>query len=57
MPLNSVSASLTRADVVAEQSGDKTKAMAYYRKLNVLTAKTDSDWPEIRAARAYVVQQ
>jgi hypothetical protein len=41
----------------AEQSGDKTKAMAYYRKLNVLTAKADSDRPEIRSARAYVAQQ
>ena len=41
----------------AEQSGDKTKAMAYYRKLSVLTAKADSDRPEIRAARAYVARQ
>jgi len=48
---------LSGAAQAAEQSGDKTKAMAYYRKLNVLTAKADSDRPEIRAARAYVAQQ
>lgn len=41
----------------AEQSGDKTKAIAYYRKLSVLTAKADSDRPEIRAARAHIARQ
>ena len=41
----------------AEQSGDRTKATTYYKKLIAITDKADSARPELRQARTYLAQR
>src|SRR6516225_1057912 len=44
------------AAIAADQSGDKAKALSYYRRLAQLTAKADTDRVEVRATRQYLAQ-
>ena len=40
----------------AELAGDRTKAKAYYEKLVSLTAKADTERPEVREAKAFLAK-